>query len=81
MTNEIRANETLVSDIPAGLRLAALAQLQTGENVLAVLEVDLNQKLFFVRVLEAVRPMDWQMKPHFWPLNLVPIVVRHQAYE
>ena len=47
MTNEIRANETLVSDIPAGWRLDALAQLQTGENVLAVLEVDLNQKLFF----------------------------------
>ena len=48
MTNEIRANETLVSDIPAGWRLDALAQLQTGENVLAALEVDLNQKLFFV---------------------------------
>ena len=54
MTNEIRANETLVSDIPAGLRLDALAQLQAGENVLAVLEVDLNQKLFFVQGLVLV---------------------------
>ena len=49
MTNEIPALDPLLNDIPADLRLDIQAQLQTGENVLATLEVDLDTKLCFVK--------------------------------
>jgi hypothetical protein len=45
MTNEIPASELLLNDIPADWRLDVQAQLSTGENVLATLEVDLDTQL------------------------------------
>jgi ATP-binding cassette, subfamily B, bacterial len=44
----------LANDIPQEWRPEVQAQLQTGENVLAVLEVDLDTRLFFVNSLVLV---------------------------
>ncbi|MFT6590703.1 MAG: ATP-binding cassette subfamily B protein [Rhodoferax sp.] len=54
MTNEIPAFEGLLNDIPAEWRPAVQAQLQTGENVLAALAVDLDAQLRFVSGLVVV---------------------------
>ncbi|WP_114969045.1 ABC transporter ATP-binding protein [Rhodoferax ferrireducens] len=54
MTNEIHASDTLLNDIAADWRPEVRAQLQTGENVLAALEVDLDTKLCFVKGLVLV---------------------------
>lgn len=54
MTNEITASEPLLNDIPSDWRLEVQAQLQTGENVLAVLAVDLDTQLNFVNGLVLV---------------------------
>ncbi|NMM12192.1 MAG: ATP-binding cassette domain-containing protein [Rhodoferax sp.] len=54
MTNEIPASELLLNDIPADWRLDVQAQLSTGENVLATLEVDLDTQLRFINGLVLV---------------------------
>lgn len=54
MTNEIPASELLLNDIPADWRLEVQAQLSTGENVLATLEVDLDTQLRFINGLVLV---------------------------
>jgi ATP-binding cassette subfamily B protein len=54
MTYEIPASDTWLNDIPADWRPDVRAQLQTSENVLAVLEVDLDPQLFFVSGLVLV---------------------------
>ncbi|WP_296447795.1 ABC transporter ATP-binding protein [Rhodoferax sp. UBA5149] len=54
MTNEIPASDTLLNEIPADWRSEVRAQLQTAENVLATLEVDLDTQLRFVKGLVLV---------------------------
>lgn len=48
MTNDTPVLDTLLTEIPADWRTEVQAQLQTNENVLASLEVDLDSKLRFV---------------------------------
>ena len=76
MTKKISALDPVLNDIPADLRLEVQAQLQTGENVLASLEVDLDTKLCFVkgflfvtnqRLLSRAPDASWQAwayRPH-----------------
>ncbi|MES2877980.1 MAG: ABC transporter ATP-binding protein [Pseudomonadota bacterium] len=54
MTNEIPATDPSLNDIPADWHPEVRAQLQTNENVLAVLEVDLSTKLRFTSGLVLV---------------------------
>jgi ATP-binding cassette subfamily B protein len=54
MTNDTPVPDTLVNEIPADWRTEVQAQLQTHENVLALLEVDLDTKLRFVKGLVLV---------------------------
>jgi ATP-binding cassette subfamily B protein len=78
MTHEIPISDTALNDIRAEWRLEVQAQLQTGENVLAALEVDLDTKLCFVSGLVLVtnqrllsRAPDaswhsWAYRPHLF---------------
>ena len=54
MTHEIPISDTALNDIRTEWRLEVQAQLQTQENVLAALEVDLDTKLCFVNGLVLV---------------------------
>ena len=51
MTQENPALEHLLNDIPAEWRSQVYSQLQSGENVSALLEVDLDTQLRFVKAL------------------------------
>ena len=54
MTHEIPASEAFLNDIPTDWRQDVQVQLQTSENVLAALEVDLDINLNFVKGLVVV---------------------------
>jgi ATP-binding cassette subfamily B protein len=54
MTNDTPVLDILVNEIPVDWRTEVQAQLQTNENVLASLEVDLDSKLRFVNGLVVV---------------------------
>jgi ATP-binding cassette, subfamily B, bacterial len=54
MTNAITGPSPSLGEIPADWRHDVQAQLQAHENVVAALEVDLDQKLFFVKGLVLV---------------------------
>ncbi|WP_210544738.1 ABC transporter ATP-binding protein [Rhodoferax sp. PAMC 29310] len=81
MTNDSLAIASALptNDIPQEWRSDVQTQLQSGENVLAVLEVDLDTRLFFVnslvlvtdqRLLSRAGPSGWQSWPYQAGLTL-----------